>query len=171
MKKLLFGILLCGLLGISAAYSTVHQVVPGLAGCTQSPPYAEGLWTPVVTTDGTVGTPSYTVQVGTYERNCRQYTVRFTIILASWAGSPTGTVSVTGIPAASANLTQSRGTCTISTFITATAATYVTGQILPNTAVILPLAVFTAAATTLTGMSSAQAGATFAYVGMCNYNI
>lgn len=133
--------------------------------------YTATTWTPVVTTDGTVGTPAYTVQVGSYEQIGRQVTVRFNIILSGWAGSPTGTVAISGLPVASANTTQDRGICSIASFVTATVATFVTGQIQPNSSQISPLAIFTVPATTVTGISSAQAGTTFAYIGKCVYHV
>lgn len=71
--------------------------------------YTEGNWTPAVTTDGTAGTPAYSVQVGSYERIGRLVVARFNITLSGWTGSPTGNVFLSGLPVTSANVANDLG--------------------------------------------------------------
>jgi len=126
-------------------------------------------WTPTVTTTGTVGTPAYSVQVGSYEQIGRQVTVRFNITLSGWAGSPTGNVLIAGLPLTSANTANDDGVCHISNYVVTglTASTIMTGFIAPNAASAQLVQVGT---TTTTPVTTAQSGLTPTFIGMCNYH-
>lgn len=78
--------------------------------------YAQGAWTPTVTTDGTVGTPAYTTQVGSYEKIGRQVTARFNIVLSGWTGSPTGLVLLASLPFTSNATANDFGSCYANTY-------------------------------------------------------
>jgi len=80
------------------------------------PVYNSGTWTPTITTTGTVGTPAYSVQVGSYEQIGRFVVARFNIQLSGWTGSPTGNVAIAGLPLTSTSTTNEIGTCNISQF-------------------------------------------------------
>lgn len=132
---------------------------------------AAAAWTPTITTSGTVGTPSYTTQTGSYEQIGRQVTVRFYVQLSgTWTGSPTGNVSVAGLPVASANTATDYGSCIISFYqVTGLAASNVgvTGFIAPNTSIIN---LFQASNTATTAITVAQFGVSGWVVGMCSYH-
>lgn len=66
--------------------------------------YDEGNWTPTVSADITGGTPTYTKQVGSYERVGRLVHCRFFLQLSAWSGSPSGNIMIGGLPVASANI-------------------------------------------------------------------
>lgn len=134
------------------------------------PTYIQGTWIPAVTTSATVGTPTYSVQVGSYEQIGRQVTVRFTMILSGWTGSPTGNISITGLPVASSNTTNDSGVCTIGNYnVTGLAASNIgiAGTISPNTSVILPIQ---QSNTSVSAITAAQFGTTGSLVGMCSYH-
>lgn len=106
-----------------------------VSGTGNVPLASESTWTPTITTSGTVGTPVYTRQVGSYEKIGRKVTVRFAIVLSGWTGSPTGNVSIGGLPFTATSTTDDRGGCVIyNYFITGLAATTygVTGLIVPS---------------------------------------
>lgn len=129
----------------------------------------ETTWTPTITTDGTVGTPAYTRQVGSYEQIGRQITARFVILLSGWTGSPTGNVSIGGLPVTSTSTTNDRGGCYIFNYGVAglAALTYgITGLILPGTTTAQLLSNGSAGANLVT---AAQFGTTGQVEGVCNY--
>lgn len=133
------------------------------------PVYSSGSWTPTLTTTGTVGTPTYTIQVGTYEQIGRQVTVRFNITLSGWTGSPTGNVSVAGLPLTSANVANDIGACHFATYAVAglLASNILTGQINPNTAT---LALGQVSSSVTSPVTQAQVGLTPTLVGTCSYH-
>lgn len=57
-------------------------------------------WTPVVTTDGTTGTPAYTTQIGHAIQVGNLVIAWFQITLSGWTGSPTGNLIINGLPVA-----------------------------------------------------------------------
>lgn len=134
------------------------------------PTYSQGTFTPTITTSGTVGTPTYSAQVGSYEQIGRQVSLRFTIGLSAWSGSPTGNISfITGLPA-SANTANDFGVC----YITAYALTGLTGSndgiggyVLYNTSIVTPLQVGNTATSNIT---AAQAGPTMQMTVWCQYH-
>lgn len=133
------------------------------------PIYTAGSWTPTVTTSGTVGTPAYSIQVGTYEQIGRQVTVRFSLTLTSWAGSPTGNVSIAGLPFSSANVGNDNGVCTMGSYIVTglTASNILSGLVNFNTNVIQVLQIGN---TTGAVVTQAQFGATAVVIGTCSYH-
>lgn len=133
--------------------------------------YVATTWTPTVTTDGTAGTPAYTTQVGSYEQIGRQVTVRFSIVLSGWTGSPSGSVQIGGLPVAAANVANDYGHCQ-TTFYSVTglaALNYgITGLITPNTSVVT----LKQSSNTVSGnVSAAQAGTTAQFFGFCTYHV
>lgn len=68
-------------------------------------------WTPTVITSGTAGTPAYTVHSGSYSVQGQNVTARGTIILSGWTGSPTGNVSISGLPLFSTATANDYGNC------------------------------------------------------------
>lgn len=148
-------------------------VVAGLGHAANSaggfPLYGFGSWTPTVTTAGTPGTPAYTTQVGSYEQVGRQVTLRFQVVLSGWTGSPTGNVSIGGLPAASANVAGDDGACFVSTYAVAGLAASnigIGGIINPNTSAITLVQNANAGSS---GITAAQFGAAAQVVGFCSY--
>lgn len=131
--------------------------------------YVATTWTPTVTTDATVGTPVYSVQVGSYEQIGRQVTVRFFVALSSWGGAPTGNAQIGGLPVAAGNVTNDRGQCAISNWGTASSYVFVGADIIANTSVIRVVGI-TAAATSIPLISAVGAGTTFTLTGKCVYH-
>ena len=132
--------------------------------------YAASTWTPAITTDGTAGTPAYTTQVGSYEKIGRHVVVRFNIVLSGWSGSPTGNVKISGLPFASANTASDFGRCAIDGFSTSTSFASISGFVNINDTTAGIRAVAAAGATAPTNMTAAQAGATLALGGRCEYH-
>lgn len=102
--------------------------------------YVEGTWTPAITTDSTVGTPAYTTRSGSYERIGRLVIARFYISLSGWTGSPTGNVSLSGLPLTSTSTTDQNGHGVISLYIVAGLASLnysLTGTVSPSTTAIV----------------------------------
>lgn len=132
--------------------------------------YSASTWTPTITTTSTVGTPAYSIQVGSYEQIGRQITVRFTITLSGWTGSPTGNVNIAGLPITSANVANDNGGCRLSNYtVTGLAASNISiaGEIAPNTSVIT---LTQASNTATTPITAAQIGTTASLVGTCVYH-
>lgn len=135
------------------------------------PLFLKGAWTPTISTSATVGTPAYTIQVGSYEQIDRQVEARFTILLSGWTGSPTGTVIVpmTGLPTATST-TNDNGYCLISVYtVTALAALNytITGRVLATAPTQIDL--FQNSNTTSGGVTAAQFGTTGLIQGTCWY--
>lgn len=133
--------------------------------------YITGTWVPSVTASGTAGTPAYTTQVGSYEILGRTVNARFTIVLSGWTGSPSGNVSITGLPAAATSAANDNGGCTITKYTVTGLASLNYGigaTIAPSatTAVLL-----SQGNTGTTNVTAAQTGATMTIAGVCNYHI
>lgn len=131
--------------------------------------YATGTWSPTVTTDGTVGTPAYSSQVGSFEKIGRLVIARFTVALSGWTGSPTGNVAISGLPFTAANTTNDNGTCSIFQWSTTTALIFLSGFVAPNTTQ-ANLNASTAAVTTMSRLTAAQSGATPTFIGVAIYH-
>jgi Major tropism determinant N-terminal domain len=71
-------------------------------------PYAAGSWTPTLFGSTTAGTPTYTVNVGSYERIGRLIVARFNIAISA-IGGMAGTVRIGGLPFTSANVASDVG--------------------------------------------------------------
>lgn len=154
--------------GVPAALAIAINTAGGF------PTYSAGAWTPAVTSTGTVGTPTYTAQVGTYEIIGRQVTARFSLTLSGWAGSPTGNVLVAGLPVAAANVASDFGTCHIILYtLTGAGAGLaasnigITGFVTANTS---QITLQQASNTATSNITTAQFGTTSTIIGICNYH-
>jgi hypothetical protein len=128
--------------------------------------YSSGTWTPTLQGSTLGGTPTYTVQSGTWEKVGRMVTARFSVAVSA-LGGPTGNMQISGLPFTSVNAANDNGGCTIHLMSGVTLdAGYVTltGIVAPNTSLVAlqelasaktgqptPVSVF-AAATTLEGV-------------------
>lgn len=65
--------------------------------------YQENTWTPQFSTSGTVGTPTYDLQIGEYTRIGNFIMCQFDLRTTNWTGSPTGNLRVIGLPFTSKN--------------------------------------------------------------------
>lgn len=133
------------------------------------PAYVAGSWTPAVTASSTAGTPAYTLQIGSYEQIGRQVTVRFVIQLSGWTGSPSGNVTITGLPVPSANVANDNGACHFDVYVVSgltTGGAGVNGFINANASVIN---VNQSANTGVSLLTAAQAGTTPEFFGFCSY--
>lgn len=129
------------------------------------PLYTFGAWTPAVTASSTAGTPSYNFSVGSYEETGRLVTVRFTVSLSGWTGSPSGNVSITGLPVASSNTSNDYGSCSLSVATGASLTAGVAGYVIPNTsAIVLDYP------STNNNVTAAQLGTLPILFGVCNYH-
>lgn len=149
--------------GVAAAAANATNANGGF------PVYNTGTWTPTITTSGTVGTPAYSVQVGSYEQIGRLVVARFNVQLSGWTGSPTGNVSIAGLPFTSTSTANEFGTCNISQFL-------VTGLAANNFGV--HASVSTGVTTALlqqqgntgnSAVTAAQYGTTGVVIGACFY--
>lgn len=157
-----------GVSGLGSGVATALAVAANGNG--GFPTYNTGTWTPTLSTTGTVGTPAYSLQSGSYEQIGRQVTVRFTVALSAWGGSPTGNVTLNSLPFTSANVANDTGVCHMSNYV-------VTGLAASNfnvSAYITPNANFAtllqASNTTTSAITAAQVGATPTFIGICNYH-
>ncbi len=133
--------------------------------------YDEGTWTAAITTDGTVGTPAYSVQVATFTRIGRQVFFQFDIQLSGWTGSPTGNVSISGLPFTSANTTNNYGGCNINTYVIAglgATYTYMTARVPWNDTKVSLLQTSTNGTAAVT---AAQVGTTAILIGSGMYHV
>jgi|SRR5882762_437271 len=157
-----------GLSGSGAGVQTALAIAANGAG--GFPTYTAGSWTPAITTSATVGTPAYTFQVGSYEQIGRQVTARFSITLSGWTGSPTGNVSISGLPVSSANAANDFASCSIG-FYTVTGLTaanvFVGAVINPNSS---QIGLFQGSSTTSANITAAQFGTAGTVFGSCHYH-
>lgn len=145
----------------SGAYTTV--------GTAAVQNYIASSWSPAITTDSVVGTPAYTIQIGTYEQIGRQVTVRWLIQLSGWTGSPTGSVLISGLPVAVANVTNDNGKCWINDYVIASGGPGLSGTIAFNTTSII---IRTWSSTSsLAQLTAAQLGPTGLLAGACSYRV
>jgi hypothetical protein len=101
--------------------------------------YQTGTWTPVVAGSSTAGTQTYTVQQGAYTRVGRAITVTCTVTLSAVDGGIAGAVLITGLPVASANVSNQNYTVGLraSNVDLSTGYTWMTGLLIPNSSQIL----------------------------------
>ncbi len=133
--------------------------------------YEEAAWSPTITTTGTVGTPAYSVQVGSYEKIGRQVTIRFNITLSGWTGSPTGNVNIGNLPFTSTATTSDNGIANVPNYVVTGLAALnygVGGIIAPSTNAII-LTQF--GSTTTSAISAAQVGTTPTLNGSAVYYV
>jgi len=130
-----------------------------------------GTWTPGVTASSTAGTPAYTTQVGSYVRIGSFIHVQFNIVLSGWTGSPSGNVTITGLPLTSTATTNDNGGCIITNYTVSGLASLsygLTGVISTSSTV---ASIYEDNNTGVTQLTAAQAGTTPTLVGYCNYHI
>ena len=167
-----------GYLGIGTLATTQPLTVNGniaasgiTFGGTTLAAYAEGTWTPVLTTNGTAGTPAYTTQYGVYTKIGRLVMASFTVTLSGWTGSPTGTqVSMTGLPFTAANTANDYGTCNVIDYTISSlpALNYgIGGYILPNTS---SVTFTTFGSSAYNWISATNMGTTPTLIGTCTYH-
>lgn len=132
---------------------------------------SSGTWTPGVTASSTAGTPTYTTAVGSYTRIGIEVFAQFDIVLSGWTGSPSGNVSITGLPFAATSNANDYGGCVATKYSVSglTASNWsITGTIAPSaTAAIL----YAADVTGNTNVTAAQTGATPTLIGFCIYHM
>ena len=129
-----------------------------------------GSWTPAVTASSTAGTPAYTTAVGSYVRMGNYIYVQFKIVLSGWTGSPSGNVTITGLPFTATSATNDNGGCLITSYtVSALAATNygLTATIAPSTTV---ATLFSDGNAGVTNLTAAEAGTTPTLIGFCNYH-
>jgi hypothetical protein len=100
--------------------------------------YSSGAWLPTLQGSTLGGTPTYTIQSGTWEKVGRMVTARFSVAISA-LGGPTGNMQISGLPFTSVNSANDNGGCTIHFMSGVTLdAGYVTltGIVAPNTALV-----------------------------------
>ncbi|MGX1214904.1 hypothetical protein AB7M42_005169 [Bradyrhizobium diazoefficiens] len=122
-------------------------------------------WTPTITTSGTVGTPAYSTNNGVYEKVGNTVNVFFNIQLSGWTGSPTGNVSIAGLPIAAGG--SGFGTCNITGYSGVLSIGWVSG--VPSSSTIILEVIPQTGATGFANLTAANAGTTFAIKGGCSY--
>ena len=95
---------------------TNSQAAIRCSGCS-----VDFVFTPAITAAGTAGSPAYAARTGRYSISNRVLTLNGQVALSSWAGTPSGAVTITGLPVFSAN-SAPVGTCVFSTITGWTAA-------------------------------------------------
>lgn len=152
--------------GADAAFTTAT-----LATYVQSTFYSQGVWTPTVVAATTPGTPAYTYNVGSYEKIGRLVIARFSIILSGWTGSPSGAVSIAGLPFALSSATDDYATCNIPVYSVSALATSnygLSGFVGPGSSVIT---LYSTGNSSISGFTAAQAGTTPEFFGTISYHI
>jgi hypothetical protein len=127
----------------------------------------EGSWTPAISATTTAGTPTYSKQVGRYEKVGRQVTARFTVALSGWTGSPSGQATIS-LPVASNATANNRGFCYVSNYNVSSFAsgTGIMAFIEPGASV----AGFVSNGSTFSNtISTTNAGTAFQVEGVCQY--
>lgn len=150
--------------------STVIQGV--IAVGTGTPALTGGIqsWTPAVTASTTPGTPAYTTQVGSYSRTGNEITLWFDIVLSGWTGTPSGNITITGLPVAAGSTANDFGDCSINTFAVSNSLGGVYGKIAPGASAITVQALSPGGATATANLVVSVAGATPILVGSCRYH-
>lgn len=116
----------------------VGSTITDSSGQTNNRYYKEATWTPTLIGSTGGGPVTYTTQVGSYEINNRQVTVRFVLGISA-LNAITGNAQIGGLPFASGNVAGDSGQCSFSDWgaITLTASyTFLGGSIAANTSVV-----------------------------------
>lgn len=153
--------IVCALL---ALFFTTAALADGIN--ISGPSYLFGAWTPTLVGSATPGTgQTYAQQVGSYEQLGRQVTIRFSITATS-LGTAAGNIKLGNLPVA--NVAEN-GMCVIS-FYTVTglaALNYVVTGVVDQSASTVSL--YQNGSTASINVTIAQAGASAAFIGYCNY--
>ena len=133
---------------------------------------AAASWTPALTASTTPGTPAYSIQAGSYTETCpvgstAGCTVNawFNITLSNWTGSPSGNVSITGLPVTSGSTANDKGQCQVSVYIGASGTLPVAANIAPSSTSIV---LFTQQGLNL--LTAANAGTALIIQGFCTFH-
>lgn len=96
---------------------TLITAIQALTTATTSLPgaYQSGTWTPTLLGDGTAGTPTYTLQVGSYEKIGRLVVARFSVAISA-VGGMTGNLRIGGLPFQSVNTANDLGALTVANY-------------------------------------------------------
>lgn len=136
--------------------------------------YVEAPWTPILVSAGG-GTPTYGIQIGSYERIGRQVTGRFTLSITGAGTLAAGFISIGGLPLTSANVTNDNGAMVITRWNgIGLDGTYVNvgGVIAPNTTTAALFESSNAAITSAFGLQVASISATtFLIQGTFHYHV
>lgn len=130
-----------------------------------------GSWTPAVTASSTAGTPAYTTAIGSYVRVGSYVYAQFNLVLSGWTGSPSGNVTITGLPFTSTATASDNGGCIITQYtVTGLAASNsgIEGVIAPSGTTAL---LQSENNTGMANVTAAQTGATPTLIGFCNYHM
>lgn len=152
-------------IGVATATS-INGFVPASAMATT---YAEGTWTPGYAGDSTAGTPTYSIQVGNYEKIGRLVVVRFFLKITATGGAA-GNILVTGLPFTAGATSNDLGYCTVPAYITASMPANnfsLSAYVLNNTTNIVMNSL---GATGQTQLSVTNGGAGFTIAGSCVYH-
>ena len=163
--------LLILLIAIALGGDSIAAGLSGGGGGVSNNTSVSGSWTPVVTASSTAGTPAYTTQIGSYVQIGTFIHLQFNIVLSGWTGSPSGNVTITGLPFTSTATTSDNGSCVVTQYaVTGLAASNwgITGTIAPSATVATLLSQANA---TTNNVTAAQTGTTPTLIGFCNYHI
>jgi hypothetical protein len=130
-----------------------------------------GTWTPAVTASSTAGTPTYTTAVGSYVKVGNYIYAQFDIVLSGWTGSPSGNVTITGLPFTATATASDNGGCDVTQYTVSglTASNFgITGIIAPSATVVNLLEQGNAGTANVT---AALTGTTPTLIGFCNYHM
>lgn len=169
-NKLLLATALCLPLSLGAQNLGPPAPTVTIANATD---YVAGTWTPVLAGSTTAGTPTYTIQAGSYEQIGRNVTVRFIINITAWGGTPAGNATITGLPSATSSATNNYSSCYIGTYTVsglAASSFGISGFISPGSTTIALQQQQTAGAVSITPAQVGTAN-TAQFIGECNYHI
>lgn len=121
-----------------------------------------GSWTPTIISSGG-GTPTYSVQTGTYLQIGKLILAAATVQLATKGTLGAGTVSIGGLPAQSATVANQFFGAVISSYSMTTAVTALYGTIQAAGAVTISLGMTTAAATAASNVNVSDLSATSSF--------
>jgi hypothetical protein len=119
-------------------------------------------FTPTIVSSGG-GTPTYSLQVGRYRRFLGLVQITGQVALATFGTLAAGSITIGGLPVASANISALSSAAVIPFWTLTTAAIHLPGLIQPNTSAIV-MQIVTAAVTTPAAMQKSDLVATSDFV-------
>lgn len=131
---------------------------------------AVGSWTPAITASGTAGTPAYTTQVGSVVQTNNSVQVWFSIVLSGWTGSPSGNVTITGLPVQAGSTANDYGGCVVHAFAVSSSVASMAGNIAPGTSVIAVTYVLAGGSSGASPLTETITGTTPTLRGYCAYH-